>query len=206
MTGQFNDEYMDQLESWLGTGPKIFTRLYQITRDGCNAITFHQKCDNQGPTVTVLYNQHGSVYGGYGSASWISSSGSYIKDSNAFLFQLKYSGTDQCITFPVTKADSAMYALSSYGPIFGAGHDLVTFKDTVNSSGGYFALNGSTNFGISFNTQGLTFDKIINNNLNVTELEVYSITDGHRKNTPTQLPQPWRTNPEWNDEVKVRTY
>ncbi|XP_052212383.1 interferon-induced protein 44-like [Dreissena polymorpha] len=70
MTGQFNDKYMDQLESWIGTGPKIFTLLYQITRDGCNATTFHQKCDNQGPTVTVLYNQQGSVYGVYGSASW----------------------------------------------------------------------------------------------------------------------------------------
>ncbi|XP_052285297.1 interferon-induced protein 44-like [Dreissena polymorpha] len=73
MAGQLPEKYMDQLESWIGTGPKTFTLLYKITRDGCNATTFHQMCDNQGPTVTVLYNQQGSVYGGYESASWTSS-------------------------------------------------------------------------------------------------------------------------------------
>ncbi|KAH3742377.1 hypothetical protein DPMN_049118 [Dreissena polymorpha] len=51
MAGQLLDKYMDHLEYCIGTGPKIFTLLYKITRDGCNATTFHQKCDNQGPTV-----------------------------------------------------------------------------------------------------------------------------------------------------------
>ncbi|KAH3817510.1 hypothetical protein DPMN_119048 [Dreissena polymorpha] len=86
MTEQLTEKCMDQLESWIGTGPKIFTLLYKITRDGCNATTFHQKCDNQGPTVTVLYNQQGSVYGGYASANW-NSPGAYIQDGNAFLDQ-----------------------------------------------------------------------------------------------------------------------
>ncbi|XP_052284905.1 interferon-induced protein 44-like isoform X2 [Dreissena polymorpha] len=195
MAGQLTDKYMDQLESWIGTGQKIFTLLYKITRDRCNATTFHQKCDNKGPTVTVLYNQQGSVYGGYASSNWTSSTGAYIADSNAFLYQLKYSGSDTFTKFSVTKADTAMYALSCHGPIFGGGHDLIAFSGTVNSSGGYFALNGSMSFGHSFNNQGLTADKITNGNFNVTELEVYSVTDGQRRKTP---PQPWRKTPEWN--------
>ena len=29
------------LEDWIGTGPKTFTLLYAITRDGCANTTFH---------------------------------------------------------------------------------------------------------------------------------------------------------------------
>ena len=46
--GKLADEEMDQLETWIGAGPKQFTLLYSATRDGCVATTFHQKCDNQG--------------------------------------------------------------------------------------------------------------------------------------------------------------
>ncbi|KAH3892852.1 hypothetical protein DPMN_016985 [Dreissena polymorpha] len=102
MTLQLMDNYMDQLESWICTGPKIFSLLYKITRDGCNATTFHHKCDNQGPTVTVLYNQQGSVYGGYASESWTSSN-KYIQDANAFIFQLRYSGSNKPTKFPNKK-------------------------------------------------------------------------------------------------------
>ncbi|KAH3823359.1 hypothetical protein DPMN_125158 [Dreissena polymorpha] len=175
MTGQLQDNYMDQLDSWIGTGPKIFTLLYKITRDGCNATTFHQKCDNQGPTVTVLYNQQDSVYGGYGSASW-NSIGNYIQDANAFLFQLKYSGNDTRTKFPVTQAIYALYGQSTYGPTFGHGHDLKTFIGTANSSGGYFALNGYLTIGTAFNNQRIDAKLINNGNMCVTELEVYSVT------------------------------
>ncbi|XP_052285393.1 interferon-induced protein 44-like [Dreissena polymorpha] len=199
MTGQLQDNYMDQLDSWIGTGPKIFTLLYKITRDGCNATTFHQKCDNQGPTVTVLYNQQDSVYGGYGSASW-NSIGNYIQDANAFLFQLKYSGNDTRTKFPVTQAIYALYGQSTYGPTFGHGHDLKTFIGTANSSGGYFALNGYLTIGTAFNNQRIDAKLINNGNMCVTELEVYSVTDGVRKKSPPHAPQSWRKTPEWNEK------
>jgi hypothetical protein len=177
MAGQLPDKYMDQLESWIGTGPKTFTLLYKITRDGCNATTFHQKCDNQGPTVTVLYNQQDSVYGGYGRAHW-NGSGSYIQDGNAFMFQLKYSGADKFTKFSVKNAGNAFYGYSIYGPAFGGGHDLYTFSGTIGNSGGYFPLNGSMNFGHSYNNQGLNANQINNGNMQVTELEVYSVIGG----------------------------
>ncbi|XP_052247799.1 interferon-induced protein 44-like [Dreissena polymorpha] len=64
-----------------------------------SATAFHQKCDNKGPTVTVLYNQQDSVYEEYASSNWTSSTGAYITDSNAFLYQLKYSGSDTLTKF-----------------------------------------------------------------------------------------------------------
>ncbi|KAH3823328.1 hypothetical protein DPMN_125126 [Dreissena polymorpha] len=51
---------------------------------------------------------------------------------------------------------------------------------------------------ITFDYQGLTVDKINNGNLQVTELEVYAITDGQRKQSPVL--QTWRKHPEWNEK------
>ncbi|KAH3825465.1 hypothetical protein DPMN_127341, partial [Dreissena polymorpha] len=100
-----------------------------------------------------------------------------MKDANAFIFQLRYSGSDKPTKFPIkdTHTQLGLYGNSTYGPTFGGGHDLQAFTGTVNSSGGYFALNGRMNVH-SFDYQGLTVDKINNGNLQVTELEVYAIT------------------------------
>ncbi|KAH3715462.1 hypothetical protein DPMN_058172 [Dreissena polymorpha] len=139
MAGQLPNKYIDQLESWIGTGPKIFTVLYKITMDGCNATAFQQKCDNQGPTVTVLYNKQDSVYGGYGSLSW-NSSNAWITEANAFLFQLKYSGSNKHNKFQIKNSTYGMYGHSTCGPTFGGGNDLHTFSSTVNSSGSNFIV------------------------------------------------------------------
>ena len=175
MAGKLTDADMDQLEQWVGTGQKTFTLLYAITRDGCANTTFHQTCDNKGATVTVLYNEYGSVYGGYTSLSW-NSNGQYVNDGNGFLFQLRFSGNTKATKFPVTKATHAQYSHSTYGPTFGAGHDLHTFSGTINKSGTTFPLNGyMTGWGNSYSNQGVTAANINNGTMNVTELEVYAI-------------------------------
>ena len=176
MSGKLTDKFMDQLEQWIGKGPKKFDLLYAITRDGCSNIAFHQKCDNQGPTVTVLYNQQGSVYGGYAAVSW-NQSNTYINDAAAFLFRLQYNGTARYNKFPCKNAGDALFASPTYGPIFGSGHDLITFRGTINNSGGYFALNGNMNgMNNSYNNQGVATNQVNNGTMNVTELEVYKVT------------------------------
>jgi hypothetical protein len=175
MGGKLTDKDMDQLEQWIGTGPKTFTLIYAITSDECDPTTFHKKCDNQGPTVTVLYNQQGSVYGGYAPVSWQSSSGSYSNDQNAFLYQLHYNKTPTYTKFPRNGKGNDIYGSSSYGPTFGGGYDLKTFNGTINNSGGYFALNGYMKIGSSYNNQGTNTNQINNENMNVTELEVYKV-------------------------------
>ncbi|XP_053376755.1 interferon-induced protein 44-like [Mercenaria mercenaria] len=195
MTGKLKDKDMDQLEEWIGTGPKTFTLLYAITRDGCNQNTFHQKCDNQGPTVTVLYNPQGSVYGGYTNSSW-QSIGDYVNDTNAFLFQLHYSNKRTYTKFPYNQDGYAIYDVG-YGPIFGSGNDLYTFNGTIYDSGGYFALNGGLSIGSSYDAQGKSSNQINNGTMNVTELEVYKVSDGQRKKTKVE---PWRKTKGWNEK------
>ena len=176
MAGQLTDDFMDQLEQWIGTGPKKFDMLYAITRDGCDPKIFHQKCDNQGPNVTVLYNQHNSVYGAYTSVSWTSPSGQFVSDSSAFLFQLQFNGKIAANKFPCKNAAQAVIHKYNYGPIFGRGYGLCSFCGALNSSGGLFALNGNMDgFNTDYNSQGYTASQINNGTMHVTELEVYKV-------------------------------
>jgi len=179
--GKLGDGDMDMLEGWINTGPKTFTLLYSATRDGCSATTFHQKCDNQGATVTVLYNPQGSVYGGYTGQSWNSNTGTYTKDQTAFIFQLNFSGKGQRTKFPVVSSNYAIYSENTVGPTFGSCHTIHTFTNTVNVSNGVFALNGSVSFNGSYQMSNVSpkvksWNDIHNGKLNVTELEVYKVT------------------------------
>ncbi|KAH3817368.1 hypothetical protein DPMN_118902 [Dreissena polymorpha] len=53
MAGRLPEKYIDQLESLIETGPKIFNLLYKIHRDGCNAITFHHKWAAEENSITT---------------------------------------------------------------------------------------------------------------------------------------------------------
>jgi hypothetical protein len=147
--------------------------LYKISRDGCNAATFHTNCNNKGATVTVLYNSNGSVYGGYTSISW-RSAGAYGTDNKAFLFRLYQNGTFKPVQFPAAGGTNAIYDVASNGPMFGA-HDLNAFSGTVAHDGTCFPLNGGTSFGTSYTMKGENANTICNGNLKVTDLEVYLV-------------------------------
>nr|XP_034306979.1 uncharacterized protein LOC117682758 [Crassostrea gigas]XP_034306980.1 uncharacterized protein LOC117682758 [Crassostrea gigas] len=176
MTELLNQIYRDQLVTWIGK-PCHFRLLYKISRDGCSAPTFHQKCDGQGATVTVLYNTNNSIYGGYLSQSW-NSNATYINDPNAFLFRLQYNGSSNPLKFPVSNAACAGIGNDSYGPLFGSSHDMYTFSGTINSSGGVFSLNGNFDgLGGCYSLNGQNSASVANNSLQVTDLEVYQIKE-----------------------------
>eukprot|EP00105_Crassostrea_gigas_P045706 XP_019929854.1 PREDICTED: interferon-induced protein 44-like isoform X5 [Crassostrea gigas] len=207
MTELLNQKYRDQLVTWIGK-PCHFRLLYKISRDGCSATTFHQKCDSQGATVTVLYNTNNTIYGGYLSQSWKSNS-AYINDPNAFLFRLQYNGSSNPLKFPINQPTYAGFGVEGYGPSFGAGSDMITFTGTINSSGKYFSLNGSVNsIGSYYSLNGQNSTSITNNNLQVTDLEVYQVLDGpdpkktkFKMAESSLLDKPWRKFPEFNAET-----
>ena len=173
MTTELKKSDQKQMSEWIG-GRHKYTLLYKISRDGCNATTFHTNCNNKGATVTVLYNSNGSVYGGYTSLSWRSVE-NYGVDNKAFLFRLYQNGTFQPVQFPAVGETNAIYDSADYGPTFGGGHDLNTFTGTVKHDGTGFLLNGYTSFGNSFSMKGEDLNTICNGNLKVTDLEVYLV-------------------------------
>jgi len=178
MAGRLSDDHMDQLESFIGTGPKTFRLLYSFTRDGCGPQPFHSKCDNQGPTVTVVYNPQGSVYGGYTSLAW-QNSGNWKQDDQAFLFQLVFSHQKLCRKFPSKKTTQDVFHYSSYGPLFGYGHALLLFSNNVNPVNGVFSLStasGHMNPSEDYEYGGVKPADINNGTMDVVEGEVYSVT------------------------------
>ncbi|WAR10982.1 hypothetical protein MAR_036058 [Mya arenaria] len=138
---------------------------------------FYALCDNQKPTVTVLYNPQGSVYGGFASVGW---KGSCIwsVDNAAFLFQLKFSGLRKCNKFPAKPGCKTVFSNPDHGPVFGSGGcDLHTFYSNVSCLNGCFKLDGNMNtFGKNFEAPGLQSADINNGTMDVIELEVYIVT------------------------------
>ena len=64
------NEFLQKLYEW--TGYEKMELLYRGTRDGSEANIFHNKCDNQGPTICLCKNEKGNIFGGYSSVSWTS--------------------------------------------------------------------------------------------------------------------------------------
>ena len=74
-----------------------FKLLYKASTDGDTKNIFHKKCDNQGPTVSIIESKDGHIFGGYASQSWDKNT-HFISDVNSFLFNInakrKYPGSN----------------------------------------------------------------------------------------------------------------
>ena len=125
-----------QLEAWLGEGQLTLTNIFtkDPTKPNRNdSLDFHLAVDGQGRTFTVMSvvdpdgaDVYSGLVGGYNPRSW-SQIGSYNTSNSfaartAFLFNL----TSDTL-FPQQIHDRGFFQtfnLASYGPTFGAGHDL----------------------------------------------------------------------------------
>ena len=79
------DEFIEKIYEWCGY--TNYELLYRGTRDGASSQTFHEKCDDKGPTICLYKNDKGNIFGGYSSISWKKDDGTQsAKDS--FIFTL----------------------------------------------------------------------------------------------------------------------
>ncbi len=115
------------------SGYKNMKLIYRGTRDGMTSNSFHNKCDNQGPTI-VLYKSEKSIFGGFTSISW-SSDGNYHTSPECFLFTLINIHKTEPTKFPLNNNDkNAVFHYKDYGPTFGGGHDIgVNCLDFLNN-------------------------------------------------------------------------
>ena len=69
-----NEEHRRVLKGWLPEGlAGEWHLLFRASRDGFRASTFHSKCDNEGPTVTIV-KSGGNIFGGFTKRAWESPS------------------------------------------------------------------------------------------------------------------------------------
>ena len=123
--------------------------LYASARDGYSLETFYQLCEQQGPTILIVSDTSGVLFGAYHSTSWRRPTGAD-----------EYYGTGECFVFRESKAggngaarsDSVHTAVDNsvwqkYGwtgntdEFVFSGHDIIGF-----GGGGKFALTLDSNF------------------------------------------------------------
>ena len=136
--------------------------LWRASRDGFGASTFHNKCDNQGSTITVVKSASGFVFGAATGVEWGSNSG-YVGTTEAFLFGIRtYGSPDAAVAFTLTDAYRATFAMfdkSGFGPQFGV-VDLVIGPNGGGIDSGYSNIGWAyTGNGIALHDETLNASK-----------------------------------------------
>jgi hypothetical protein len=84
-------EHAAKLEEWLPNEQPRLELLYRASSHGWQGDDFHQRCDDQGPTLIVIKDVQGFVFGGYTEVAWASDDRSH-QSPEAFLFALRHTG------------------------------------------------------------------------------------------------------------------
>ena len=135
------NEYLQKIYEW--TGYKSMDLLYRATRDGSESNVFHNKCDNQGPTICLFKNEKDNIFGAYASISWASDN-NYHNAEGSFLFTLTNIHGTEPTKYPNTQNyNHAVYHDIGYGPTFGGNHDLYICNNCLNSKSSYCSFGYS---------------------------------------------------------------
>ena len=102
--------------------------LYRASEQNYRASRFHDLCDEKGPTLTIIHNDNGYIFGGYASKSWEKTGClTDIAAPDSFLFSVK----PYCKVFDLYKnrglfsnRGSEICSGPTYGPLFGDGFDI----------------------------------------------------------------------------------
>ena len=166
------NEYLQKLYEW--TGYKKMELLYRGTRDGDGSKTFHDKCNNQGPTICLCKNEKGNIFGGYSSISW-TSDGNWHSSYDNFLCTLTNIHGTAPAKFPITQNyENAIYDYSSYGPTFGGNHDININNNYLNNNSSYCNLGYSYTDSLGHGNSIFSGD-VNSNNFKLKEMEVFKL-------------------------------
>ncbi|PKK62805.1 BTB-domain-containing protein [Rhizophagus irregularis] len=98
-----------------------FNLLVRGSRDGFSEKTFHEFCDNKGPTITIVRVKNSNeILGGFNPCNWISEIG-YNSVEESFIFSLDRNNLEKSIFSKVIDNENAIYNSAKYGPCFGGG-------------------------------------------------------------------------------------
>ena len=121
-------EFLDKIQEW--TKFKKLELIYRGTRDGMNSYSFHNKCDNKGPTICLYKNESNHIFGAYASISW-TKEGDWKTATESFLFTLTNVYNIEPNKFAHSEKDKvySVYHNNEFGPSFGAGRDISIAND-----------------------------------------------------------------------------
>ncbi|CAF1172092.1 unnamed protein product [Didymodactylos carnosus] len=86
-TSWLSEERQLKVNEFYGKSNQRWQLIYRASRDGFGAKDFHDRCNDQGATVTVIRSKNGYLFGGYTRVPW-KSDGGWKEDASSFLFTL----------------------------------------------------------------------------------------------------------------------
>ena len=106
--------YNKTLKNWINPNKKIKSELlYRMSRDGNEYSTFHELCDNKGPTIILIKLIDGDIIGTYTPLDWDSCTTPIWKsDVNMFVFSL----TENEKSKKSNENNYGILCYSNYGP------------------------------------------------------------------------------------------
>ncbi len=124
-----NNEYDDTLREWVGDDYK-WKLIYRASEHGYTAESFHEYCDEKGPTLVVIKSSRRWIFGGYTTQSWSGWCiyydmiyyliGENSDDSQAFIFTLKNPhGVKPARYMKRKEVEKTICCYPHYGPTFG---------------------------------------------------------------------------------------
>lgn len=162
---QFSSGFFKQILSDFSSNPKL-ELLFQGSKHGFSSSQFHTLCNGKGPTLTLIRNDLGYLFGAFTSLSW-NSNGSWYSDSTAFLFSF-----DLQKKFTQFQNQSyAVYMDPNYGPTFGNGHDIYIASDCNSNTSSHVNMNTT----YSLNDSKLEDMRGSNRNFRVEDYAVYKV-------------------------------
>ena len=149
------------IKEWINPDKIItFELLFRKSENGSKGKDFHNKCDNKGPTLTLIETDKGKKFGGYTPINWgINHNDSANKtDKITFLFSL-----NSMTQFTKCKEGKSIYSNKICGPSFGSGTDLYICNnmDEGNGNSGNYLENNELTDG--------------EKNFKVKEIEVFKV-------------------------------
>ncbi|KAJ6216523.1 hypothetical protein RDWZM_007680 [Blomia tropicalis] len=164
------------LNAWYGVPKQKWKMIFRASSNDFSAEAFHDQCDGISPTFVLVLSTRGYLSGGFADVPWSRGDdkgrGKYVASDKAFLFTL-HSSDDTSQTpmrYDIRKRAFAFSHHSNYGPIFGAGADLLIANRCHENDKSYSNLQhtyGEKNF----TTNSLFGDY----NFTVIDYEVFTI-------------------------------
>lgn len=137
-----NNSEWKTIIKFLDNKPKELIRLYSAIENNGKASSFHDKCNGQGPTLTIIETDTGEVFGGYTSKNW-SNSEKIQEDKKAFLFDINMK--EKCCA----RVNEGIRSAKNSGPCFYAqnfGSVLFVSDNCLNSKTSFIYFGDYFNY------------------------------------------------------------
>ena len=166
-------DLIEKIYEW--TGCKKLELVYRGTKDGSKSNIFHNKCDNQGPTICLYKNEKGNIFGGYASISW-TNSGDGHSAPDSFIFTLTNIHGTEPTKFINSNTNNSVYHRSDSGPCF---YDDIwvceDFRSEKPNSSGYSSFPRGYKDTLKKGKSIFTGDNNNNNYFKLVEVEVFKV-------------------------------